>query len=51
MKTIEVNHRMRDFGLPQGMCAQLVDEIEGNLTLDPGDTSKEAVLKIYQESW
>jgi alcohol dehydrogenase class IV len=51
MKTIKVHHRMRDFGLPKEMCSQLVDEIEGDLTMDPGDTSKEAVLKLYQDSW
>jgi alcohol dehydrogenase class IV len=51
MKTIGVYHRMRDFGLPKGMCSQLADEIEGDLTMDPGDTSKEIILKMYQDSW
>jgi alcohol dehydrogenase class IV len=51
MKTIKVHHRMRDFGLSKKMCSQMVDEIEGDVTMDPGDTTKESILKIYQESW
>jgi len=51
MKMVEVNHRIRDFGLSQEMCSQMVDEVEGNLTLDPGDTSKETIKKIYHNSW
>lgn len=51
MKAVDVFHRMRDFGVMREMCKQMVHEIEGNLTTDPGETSDAALLKIYEASW
>lgn len=51
LKSINIQHRLRDLGVSVDMCKRLVDEVEGNLSLDPGISSREALLTIYEKSW
>lgn len=46
-----VKHRLRDFGIPFDVCKDLVDEVEGDLTMDPGFKSRESLRVIYEQSW
>lgn len=51
LKIMEINHRLRDFGMLESDCLLYVDEIEGNLTTDPGCTDKETLKQIYLEAY
>lgn len=51
MKEIGIDQRIRDFGISEDLCEDLANEVEGNLSLDPGDTSIEALKNIYKKSW
>lgn len=51
LKSLNIYTRLRDLGISREQCKQLVLEIEGNLSLDPGDISPEAITSIYEKSW
>lgn len=48
---IEMDHRLRDFGVREKDCELYTSQVDGNLTLDPGCTKLETINQIYRESW
>ena len=48
---IGIKTDIQSFGLAEEKLEQLVNEVSGSLAADPGDTSKEGLLKIYKSSW
>jgi len=47
---IGMERRLSDFGVDETMAAGMVEQVTGNLAADPGDTSPEALRRIYVSS-
>lgn len=48
---VGIQTRISALGLAEETLEILPDEVSGSLAADPGNTSREALLKIYKESW
>ena len=50
MEAIEMRRSLSDLGVNREMALGFVDKVSGNLSTDPGLTTKEAIKKIYINS-
>ena len=50
LEKINMRHQLRDFGTTADDCILYASEVDGNLTLDPSDTSIKSLEKIFKEA-